>query len=145
MCIFFLHLRCLWHILHSIITTRCIWPIFNIFNIDSITFREHENDMSDTFDIDLSSTKMCVCSFPIFDIFDIHSITALRCIWSIFDIDSITLKENENDISDIIDMSHILYSLQITMLIVIQSPRIRVKFDLNPWLTLNYKRVWIKT
>ena len=137
MCIFFLHLRCLWHILHSIITPRCIWPIFNIFNIDSITFREHENDMSNTLDIDLSSTKMCVCSFPIFDIFDIHSITALRCIWSIFDIDSITLKENENDISDIIDMSHILYSLQITMLIVIQSPRIRVKFDLNPWLTLN--------
>ena len=35
---------------------------------------------------------VCGCSFPIFDIFNIHNITALRCIWSIFDIDSITFK-----------------------------------------------------
>ena len=30
--------------------------------------------------------NVSVCSFPIFYVFDIHSITALRCIWSIFDI-----------------------------------------------------------
>ena len=29
------------------------------------------------------SKNVCVCYFAIFDI---HSITALRCIWSIFDI-----------------------------------------------------------
>ena len=62
---------------------------------------------------------MYVCMFfPTFDIFDIQSITALRCIWSIFDIfniESITFKENENDISNIFDMSHTLYSVQITM------------------------------
>ena len=90
--------------IHGITTPRCIWPIFNIFNIDSITLMSHTQYQN-----------VCVCSFPIFDIFDIHSITALRCIWSIFDIDSITLKENGNDISDIIDMSHILYSVQITI------------------------------
>ena len=54
------------------------------------------------------SKNVCVCSFPIFDVFNIHNITALRCIWSIFNIfdtDSITFKENENDISDIFDLS----------------------------------------
>ena len=85
---------------------RCIWSIFNIFDIDSITFRENENNISDTFDMSHTLYKnVCVCSFPIFDI---HNITALRCIWSIFDIfdiDSITFKENENDI---FDMSHTL-------------------------------------
>ena len=40
------------------------------------------------------------------------------CIWSIFDIfniDSITFKENKNYISDIFDMSYTLYSVQITI------------------------------
>ena len=44
----------------------CSFPIFDIFNIHSITALR--------------------CIWSIFDIFDIHSITALRCIWSIFDI-----------------------------------------------------------
>ena len=38
-----------------------------------------------------------------------------RSIFDIFDVDSITFKENENDISDIFDMSHTLYSVQITL------------------------------
>ena len=32
-------------------------------------------------------------------------------IFDIFNIDSITFKENENNISDIFDMSHTLYSV----------------------------------
>ena len=44
----------------------CSFPIFDIFDIHSITALR--------------------CIWCIFDIFDIHSITALRCIWSIFDI-----------------------------------------------------------
>ena len=36
-------------------------------------------------------------------------------MFDIFDIDSITFKENENDISDIFNMSQTLYSVQITM------------------------------
>ena len=47
----------------------CSFPIFNIFDIHSIT-----------------ALRCIWCIFEIFDIFDIHSITALRCIWSIFDI-----------------------------------------------------------
>ena len=86
---------------------------------DSITFIENENDISDIFDMSHNLYKnVCVCSFPIFNI---HSITALRCIWSIFDIfntDRITFKENENDISDIFDMSHTLYSVWITMYVI---------------------------
>ena len=46
------------------------------------------------------SKNVCVCSFPNFDVFN---------------IDSITFKENENDISDIFNMSHTLYSVPITM------------------------------
>ena len=42
---------------------------------------------------EVMNQNVCVCSFPIFDISDIHSITAIRCIWSIFDIDSITFKQ----------------------------------------------------
>ena len=56
----------------------CSFPIFDIFDIHSIT-----------------ALRCIWCIFDIFDIFDIHSITALRCIWSIFDIfdiDSITFK-----------------------------------------------------
>ena len=45
----------------------CSFPIFDIFDIHSIT------------------ALRCIWSiFDIFDIFDIHSITSLRCIWSIF-------------------------------------------------------------
>ena len=36
-------------------------------------------------------------------------------------------------------------SIRTTVQILIQSLRITVKFDLNPWFTLNYKRVRIKT
>ena len=53
----------------------CSFPIFDIFNIHTITALR--------------------CIWSIFDIFNIHNITALRCIWSlfdIFDIDSITFK-----------------------------------------------------
>ena len=53
-------------------------------------------------------------------------------IFDIFDINSITFKENENDISDIFDISHTLYSVRITMLIVIQSILIRTNFELKP-------------
>ena len=41
--------------------------------------------------------------------------TYVASIFDIFDIDSITFKENENDFSDIFDMSHTLYSVRITM------------------------------
>ena len=61
--------------IHSITALRCIWSIFDIFNIDSITALS--------------------CIWSIFDISDIDIITALRYIWSIFnifDIDSITFK-----------------------------------------------------
>ena len=40
---------------------------------------------------------------------------------------------------------HAFMSIQTTMQILIQSLRITVKFDLNPWFTLNYNRVRIKT
>ena len=37
--------------IHSITALRCIWSIFDIFDIDSITFKENENDISDIFDM----------------------------------------------------------------------------------------------
>ena len=112
----------------------CSFPIFDISNINSITALRCTWSISDIFNIfDIHSITVlrCIwCIFDIFDIFDIHNITALRFIWSIFDI---------------FDMSHTLYSVQITMKIVIQCLQITVKFDLNPWFTLNYNRVRTKT
>ena len=73
--------------IHSITALRCIWSILDIFDIDSITFKENESDISDIFDMPHTLYKnVCVCSFPIFDIFDIHSITALKCTWCIFNM-----------------------------------------------------------
>ena len=104
-CMFFSHLWHLYTIFDSIVekvsaSQNFLW-IENRLNIKTVI-----------------SQNMCVCSFPIFDIFDIHSITALRYIsfiFNIFNIDNITFKENENDISDIFNMSHTLYSVWITM------------------------------
>ena len=61
------------------------------------------------------SKNVCVCSFPILDIFDITVLRCISSIFEVFDIDSITFKENENNISDIFDMSHTLYPVCITM------------------------------
>ena len=54
--------------IHSITALRCIWSIFNIHSITALR-----------------------CIWSIFDIFDIHSITAIRCTLSIFDIFNIAL------------------------------------------------------
>ena len=40
---------------------------------------------------------------------------------------------------------HAFMSIRTTMQILIQSLRITVKFNLNPWFTVNYNRVRIKT
>ena len=57
--------------IHSITALRCIWSIFDIFDIHSI--------------------RALRCIWSIFDIFNIHSITAIRCTLSIFDIFDIAL------------------------------------------------------
>ena len=56
--------------------------------------------------------NVCVCSFPIFDIHSITALTLFDLSLTSLNIDSITFKENENDI---FDMSHTLYSAGITM------------------------------
>ena len=35
--------------IHSITALRCIWPIFNIFTIDRIKFKENEHNISNVF------------------------------------------------------------------------------------------------
>ena len=65
---------------------------------------------------EVMSQNVCVCSFPIFNIFDIHSITALRCIWSIFDIaliSCINLSQHLQHQTICIDTHPLMYTQQI--------------------------------
>ena len=80
---------------------------------------------------------------------DKHSFKCIAC----FDlhIDSVntqdTILNTQQHCFDLLyrPSRHAFMSIQTTMQILIQSLRITVKFDLNPWFTSNYKRVWIKT
>ena len=119
-----MYLIYLWHLRHALTYIGFDGMVRKLSVSAFQNFFRIENPLSIK---EVMSQNVCVCSFPIFDVSDIHSITALMCIWSIF------------------DMSHTLYSVRITMEIVIQCLWITVKFDLNPWFTLNYNRIRTKT
>ena len=96
----------LWHLRHAFIYTVFDGMVGKLLVSAFQNLLQIENQLNIK---KVMSKDVCVCSFPIFDVFDIHCITALHCIWSIFDIDSITFRENENDISNTFNMSHTLY------------------------------------
>ena len=83
------------------------------------------------------------------DSVDKHSIKCIVC----FDlhIDSVdkqnTLLNTQKHCFDLLywPSRHAFMSIRTTMQILIWSLRITVKFNLNPWFTLNYNRVRIKT